>query len=273
MNLKGLFIACSLLMPLSSIFAQSAGVAADAISGTWKGSMGAGGTDVRRTPITVELKLDSKSGLSGTVTGPPQPGEIKTGSFDVTTGALKFEVTVSGNPNPFVFEGTVAMGTVTGRITVGSNGGLFNISKTGSEPSAAPVGSEASERMRKSFAEVSGYVIKAADLVAADKYGYRPAESVRTFGQVVAHIADSYNYFCAQAAGRNVQWSEAIEKGAIDKATLVEKLKQATDSCNAPYGGDASKPGPLIDNISHTNLHYGNIITYMRILGLKPPSS
>ena len=114
--------------------------------------------------------------------------------------------------------------------------------------------------------------MKAADLVPADKYNYRPAPSVRTFGQLVGHIADSYNYNCAIAAGRNVQWSDAIEKGSTDKATLVQKLKQASDACSAVYGS-ASQTGALIENIGHTNLHYGNIITYMRMLGLGPPSS
>lgn len=94
----------------------------------------------------------------------------------------------------------------------------------------------------------------------------------RTFGQLIGHIVDGYNYFCATAAGRKVEWSDAIEKGSTDKATLVQKLKQSTDSCNAAYGG-TGQVGELINNVGHTNLHYGNIITYMRMLGLVPPSS
>ena len=62
------------------------------------------------------------------------------------------------------------------------------------------------------------------------------------------------------------------EKGITDKATLVKKLKQSTDACTAAYGGKG-KPGELLRNISHSNLHYGNVITYMRMLGLVPPSS
>jgi hypothetical protein len=135
-----------------------------------------------------------------------------------------------------------------------------------------PGANDAAAALRKSFTEVSGWVTKAADLAPADKYSYRPTQSTRTFGQQIAHIADSYNYYCARAAGRNVEWSDAIEKGPTDKATLTQKLKQATDACNAAYGG-ASQIGPLIENVGHTNLHYGNIITYIRMLGLTPPSS
>jgi hypothetical protein len=94
---------------------------------------------------------------------------------------------------------------------------------------------------------------------------------VRTYGQLIAHIADSYNYYCAAARDGKAQWSDATEKGALDKATLVQKLKQATSACEAVYG--ASQTPPLIMNIAHTNLHYGNIITYMRMMGMTPPSS
>jgi len=143
-----------------------------------------------------------------------------------------------------------------------------------SEPIGAqpPGGNDDAAALRKSFTEVSGWVSKAAELAPADKYNYRPTQSARTFGQQIAHIADSYNYYCARAAGKNIEWSDAIEKGATDKATLVPKLKQSLNACNAVYGG-SGQTGALIENIGHTNLHYGNIITYMRMLGLTPPSS
>ena len=128
--------------------------------------------------------------------------------------------------------------------------------------------------VQKGFAEVSGWITKAAEMVPADKYGYRPVDTVRTYGQLVGHIADGYAYFCAQAAGKPVEWSDAVEKGPVDKATLTAKLKAATDTCTAAYGGaSAASAGPLMANIAHSNLHYGNVITYMRMLGLTPPSS
>ena len=132
---------------------------------------------------------------------------------------------------------------------------------------------DAATELRKSFNEVSGWVTQAAEMVPDDKYNYRPVDSVRTFGQLVGHIADSYNYFCARGAGNNVEWSDPIEKGNTDKATLVPKLKQALDRCTEVYKGSNGRVGPLLGNVGHTSLHYGNIITYMRMLGMKPPSS
>ena len=127
--------------------------------------------------------------------------------------------------------------------------------------------------VRKGFQEVSGWVSKSADMVPAEKYNYKPVETVRTFGQLIGHITDSLNYFCAHGAGNKVQWADPAEKGTTDKATLVPKLKEAVDKCNAVYGSDPAQFKPLMENIAHTNLHYGNLITYLRMMGMKPPSS
>lgn len=129
------------------------------------------------------------------------------------------------------------------------------------------------EELRNGFNEVNGWVVQAAEAVPADKYNYRPTETVRTFGQLVAHITDSYNYFCAQGVGNKVEWSDAIEKGNTDKDTVIPKLKEAVGRCTAAYGAKNAQFGPLLGNVGHTSLHYGNIVTYMRMLGLKPPSS
>ena len=135
-----------------------------------------------------------------------------------------------------------------------------------------PDPNDATAIARGGFAEVSAWVTKAAETVPADKYAYKPAPTVRTFGQLIGHVADSYNWYCAQAAGKKQEWADPVEKGNTDKATLATKLKQATDACNTIYTNKGVLL-PLVQNIGHTNLHYGNIITYMRMMGLTPPSS
>ena len=132
---------------------------------------------------------------------------------------------------------------------------------------------EMATEVRKGFEEVNDWVVKSADMVPADKYNYKPVDTVRTFGQLIAHITDSYNYFCAHGAGNKVQYSDAVEKGSTDKETLLPKLKEAVGKCNAAYGANNAQLRPLFANVGHTNLHYGNIITYLRMMGLKPPSS
>ena len=263
---------CALLSPGAGL-AQSAGAAPDPISGTWSVDMGP--SETTRYQVTMELKFDGKSAVSGTLVGLPSPGEIKTGTFDPGTGALKLEAGKQGDGAIFlVLEGTVVKGTATGRVRGDNVMGNFKMTKGGAESTAPqqPGGIDLAAALRQGFAEVSGWVTKSADLVPADKYSYRPVKTVRTFGEVIAHVADAYNYYCARATGRNVQWSDAIAKGSTDKATLVPKLKQALDVCNAAHASNGQAP-PLAANLAHTDLHYGNIITYMRMLGIVPPSS
>ena len=130
-----------------------------------------------------------------------------------------------------------------------------------------------STEMRSGFNEVNGWVTKAADMVPAENTIIGLSTTVRTFGQLIGHITDSYNYFCAQGVGNKVEWSDAVEKGATDKDTLLPKLKEAVGKCNAAYSSGNPQLRPLFTNVGHTSLHYGNIITYMRMIGLKPPSS
>jgi uncharacterized damage-inducible protein DinB len=161
--------------------------------------------------------------------------------------------------------------TAIGHVTSDGETGDFKITRSGSTVATSPRGTEPAA-MQKAFVQVSNWVSAAATQVPADRYAYRPAANVRTFGQQVAHIVDSYLYYCAQGTGRNVEWSDAVEKGPTDKTTLTVKLAQATSACTAAYKPNG-KASPLIENIAHTNLHYGNIVTYMRMMGLVPPSS
>ena len=127
--------------------------------------------------------------------------------------------------------------------------------------------------VRNGFNQVNDWVMKSAELVPADKYNYKPVDTVRTFGQMIAHITDSYNYFCARGVGNKVEWAEPVEKGNTDKDTLLPKLKEAVGKCNTAYNSGNAELRPLFTNIGHTSLHYGNLITYIRMMGLKPPSS
>jgi uncharacterized damage-inducible protein DinB len=134
-------------------------------------------------------------------------------------------------------------------------------------------GNDAPKAVQMGFAEVSGWVTKAAALVPADKYSYKPTSTVRSYGQIIAHVADSYLYYCGKATKQETRWSDAIAEGPVDKATLAPKLAQALATCNAAYASGSGNIGLLMANVAHTSLHYGNLITYIRMLGMTPPSS
>ena len=271
MKLRHLFTGGCAMLFATALLAQNA----DPVSGTWTGLIGPGTSP--QFSVTLDLKFDGKSAVTGTIAGFPTPGEVKVGSFDPATGALKLQMGEAGNTQVMlVAEGTVVLGSATGRVTAADNStGTFKFAKGGAaHPAAAPRAqpNDALAAARGGFEEASAWVTKAAELVPADKYTYRPVATVRTFGQLVGHVADAYNWYCSNAAGKKTEWADPVEKGNTDKATVTAKLKQAADGCKSVYasGGQFRE---LLGNVGHTSLHYGNIITYMRMMGLVPPSS
>lgn len=124
------------------------------------------------------------------------------------------------------------------------------------------------------FDEVAGWLAASAELVPADKYTYKPVSTVRSFGELVAHAADGMNWYCGSAkAAKDVAWSDAVANGGTTKPQVVAALKQSIQGCNAAHASPTARFDRLMANVAHSSLHYGNVITYLRMLGLKPPSS
>lgn len=120
--------ACCVLVFATSTFAQSRGATRDPLSGTWTGELVAQ-NESNPISITMQLKFDRKSAVSGTFTGFPSPGDVKAGTFDPKTGALKLELGKTGESAVLlVLEGTVVKGTATGKFT-GERSGDFKLTK------------------------------------------------------------------------------------------------------------------------------------------------
>ncbi|MEP7366691.1 MAG: DinB family protein [Acidobacteriota bacterium] len=128
--------------------------------------------------------------------------------------------------------------------------------------------------------------LKAAEKMPEAEYSFKPTPEVRSYGQLVGHIADGNRLFCSIAKGE--AYTPSIEKSKTSKADLVAALKDAIAFCDAVYdsmtdahatqmvkmfGRDRTKLGALYLNISHDNEHYGNQVTYLRLKGIIPPSS
>ncbi|HMC78704.1 MAG TPA: hypothetical protein VKH34_16260 [Vicinamibacterales bacterium] len=114
-----------MLVSASSVLAQSRGVKTDAISGTWTGELIVN----RSRPITLQLKFDGTRKVTGTLTGLPNPADVKAGTFDPKTGALKLELGMQGDPAVLlVFAGKVVDGKAAGTVT-GEDTGEFKIAK------------------------------------------------------------------------------------------------------------------------------------------------
>lgn len=144
-----------------------------------------------------------------------------------------------------------------------------------------------SNHTRGLYAGVGKIVVTTAEQMPEDKYGFKPVETVRSFGQIIGHITDSQYFFCASVLGEKSPQPQA-EKTLSSKKELVAALKDAVAYCSRAYegmtdksgienvkvmGSESPKLGALHVNAVHTIEHYGNLVTYMRINGLVPPTS
>ena len=143
------------------------------------------------------------------------------------------------------------------------------------------------QTQRQLWTGVTRSIQRAAEQMPEADYAFRPVESVRTFGQLIAHIAGAQNEMCGKALGESHGGEDDIEKSTTAKVALVEALKASTAVCERAYAqSDADATGPinmygmnttrlyaLGMNTLHNGEHYGNIVTYLRMKGMVPPSS
>ena len=127
MKIRLLAVALSLLISALPVLAQGRATKGDPLSGTWTGEITAG---ERNRSINLVLKFDGKSKVTGTFTGMPRPGDVKSGTFDPKTGALKLDLGIEGDSAVrLTFEGTVARDKAAGKVS-GEASGEFTLSKT-----------------------------------------------------------------------------------------------------------------------------------------------
>lgn len=133
-----------------------------------------------------------------------------------------------------------------------------------------------------------GYLTKTAEQLPQEKYSYQPTKEVRSAGAILGHVADSQRMFCAVAEGKPAPAENMGSDKLTDKAAIVAALKASFAYCDGVLGkltdADLMKPVDLFGqkmnvaavvtlNAAHDMEHYGNLVTYMRLLGMVPPSS
>ena len=128
MTRRSLILVCCLVLSAPSLFAQTKGAKPDPITGTWTGELTP--QDAPRTmTVTMELKFDGKGAVTGTVSGLPNPADVKAGSFDPKSGALKLQLGKKDEPAVLlVLEGTLVKGTASGKVS-GDGVGTFKLTK------------------------------------------------------------------------------------------------------------------------------------------------
>jgi len=156
-----------------------------------------------------------------------------------------------------------------------------------SQPQAAPPANPITASEKGLYSFVSSAVIGAAQKMPEENYSFKPTPEVRSFGQIVGHVADASYMFCSQTLGE-ANPAKGIEKTKTSKADLVAALKDAVAYCNNAFDSmtdakgsqmvklfnfDIAKLTVFSLNTAHTDEHYGNMVTYLRIKGIVPPTS
>lgn len=154
------------------------------------------------------------------------------------------------------------------------------------EASAGVGSNQLSREAESDYRIVRDYILRAAEKMPAESYQFKPTPEMRSFGQLIGHIADDQYRYCSAARGD--KRSTGFEKNAPPKAEMMALLKTAFTYCDATY--DAMNDGFATDTVAfsgrgvpkltvltlhagHAWEHYGNIVVYMRLKGLIPPSS
>ncbi len=149
--------------------------------------------------------------------------------------------------------------------------------------------------LRTAYEGIRTNLLRAAEKMPEENYGMRPGPQaeVRTFGQIIGHLANSNFFYCSSAKGeKNPNSGNNAEKKET-KAEFIKALQEAFVYCDGVYGSltDAAamemvksttgagqsteflRAVRLMTNVAHNNEHYGNIVTYLRIKSLVPPST
>ena len=137
------------------------------------------------------------------------------------------------------------------------------------------------------FGALTGFVIRSAEKVPEDLYSFRATPEVRSMAELFGHVADALFSMCSTAAGAKPPRT-GIEKAVTAKPALIAALKEGVSYCNTVFDGMSDQKGTepvqfyfgptprlsvLYFAVTHTYEHYGNLVTYMRLKNIVPPSS
>jgi len=157
-------------------------------------------------------------------------------------------------------------------------------------PPPAPPSTAVTTSLKAQHEMVKGYLTKALDQVPENRLSFQPTKEVRTMGQLFGHIADGNYLFCS-AASTEAKPNASMEKTMTSKADLQKALAESFAYCDRVWtglndstgAGDTVLPelgnlkttrlGTMSFNTAHNNEHYGNLVTYLRLNKMVPPSS
>ena len=143
------------------------------------------------------------------------------------------------------------------------------------------------------YATLKRNIVGSAEKMPAEHFSFRPSPDVRTYAELFGHTMQAQFGYCSTVKGvANPTTGKELEKVVTDKAGVIQMVKDAFDYCDdvfakltnenaleiitagaAPNQRQLARSNQLTMLVVHGNEHYGNLVTYMRIKGIVPPSS
>jgi uncharacterized damage-inducible protein DinB len=152
---------------------------------------------------------------------------------------------------------------------------------------SAPQSTSLAEGLKRSWASAKRNVMESADKLPDGIYSFKPTPEVRSFGELLGHITDGNVAYCSYIKGEAPPNSDAEKITA--KADLIKALNDSFAMCDAAINsmtdekllekvknagrGETARGVWVSTAIAHVNEHYGNLVTYMRLKNIVPPST
>ena len=127
------------------------------------------------------------------------------------------------------------------------------------------------------FKNVNKQVLEMAKDFPEDKYQFRLKPEMRSFGDVIVHIASGNVYAAKAGRGEKVNWDELDPKNYKTKADIVALMEKSIKDADAVLKQSPEGPKKILEPwmgvMEHSAEHYGLLIAYYRANGIVPPSS
>jgi hypothetical protein len=132
--------------------------------------------------------------------------------------------------------------------------------------------------MKVQFKDVNRRLLEMAKDWPADRYNFKLKPEMRSFGEVIVHVASGNVYAAKFGRGEKVRWDELDPKNYANKAAIValmeKSIMDATATMNSlPPESFTKNIEPWLDVMEHSAEHYGLLVAYYRANGMVPPES
>ncbi|MBV9669951.1 MAG: DinB family protein [Acidobacteriales bacterium] len=131
----------------------------------------------------------------------------------------------------------------------------------------------------RNFHGIHAKIIEMAQDFPADKYDFKPNKDVRSFREVLVHIAGGLQFAAkAGSSDQKVNWDELDPNQYKTKEDVVAMLQKLDGEAEAalkawPEEKFSKQIYPWMAVIEHSAEHYGQLVVYYRLNNLVPPET